>query len=443
MAGHNRGRRTTNSSASTNEITDRRVHRQIPVQIVALMIAVFLALGAACLAQERFVDVPLKSRITRVQPMTGIVLWTTSEHNRTDAIQLEYSYMKYGDVVAQRGQYDWTVMDRLLKEVAARGHQAVVRFYFVYPGHKTTVPAYIKGLADYHEVDSRSEGKPTSFVDWSNPEIKRFTLEFYEKLTARYDNDPRLAFVETGFGLWAEYHIYDGPMKLGKTFPDKPFQAEFVRHLARVFQKTSWMISVDAADGSRTPFAADRELVKLPLGVFDDSFLCRQHARENEPNWNFFGRDRWKRAPAGGELSYYTRDDQKLALAANGPHGISFEKAAADFHISFMIGNDQPRYQRMDRIRSAGLACGYKFRIQAFEASPSRSRVTITNTGVAPIYHDAYVAVDGLRASRSLKGLLPSESRTDEIGAGGTSPKLSIESDRLVPGQTIEFAADL
>lgn len=108
-----------------------------------------------------------------------------------------------------------------------------------------------------------------------------------------------------------------------------------------------------------------------------------------------------------------------------------------------MIGNDQPRYQPIDRIRSAGLACGYKFRIQAFEASPSRSHVTITNTGIAPIYHDAFVTVNGFRALRSLKGLLPGESRTDEIGAGGTSPKLSIECDRLVPGQTIEFAADL
>jgi hypothetical protein len=443
MAGHIHGRGTPHSLAVMIKMADRRVHFRLRVRIVALMIPVLLSLGAASLAQEQFVDVPLKSRITRVQPMTGIVLWTTSEHNRTDAIQLEYSYMKYGDVVAVRGQYDWAVMDRLLTEVGARGHQAIVRFYFVYPGHKTTVPEYIKGLPDYHEIDSRSERKPTSFADWSNPELKRFTLEFYEKLTASYDNDPRLAFVETGFGLWAEYHIYDGPMKLGKTFPEKPFQAEFARHLAQVFRKTPWMISVDAADKSRTPFAADRELVNLPLGVFDDSFLCRQHARENEPNWNFWGRDRWKRTPAGGELSYYTRDDQKLALATNGPHGISFDKAAADFHISFMIGNDQPRYQRMDRIRSAGMACGYKFRIQAFEASPSRSRVKIMNTGIAPIYHDAFIAINGLRASRSLKGLLPGESRTDEIGAGGASPKLSIESDRLVPGQTIEFAADL
>ncbi len=419
---------------------------QAPFRILlhtSTLILASLIVSEKCRAQERFVPVPLTSRVTHVQPMTGIVLWTTSERNRTASIQLEYSYMKYGDVVTERGQYDWGVLDRLLDKVAARRHQAIVRFYFVYPGHPTTVPGYIKALSDYHETRGRSEDKPTTFPDWSHRELQEFTLDFYEKLAARYDNDPRLAFVETGFGLWAEYHIYSGPMTLGKTFPDKSFQAAFARQLGRVFRKTPWLISVDAAAASRTPYSAHRDLLNIPFGVFDDSFLCQQHARENEPNWNFFGRDRWKRAPAGGEISYYTNRDQKEALAANGPHGIPFEKAAADFHITFMIANDQPKYQKLDRISAAGLACGYKFRILAFDASASRSRVTVTNTGVAPIYHDAYLAVDGVRAERSLKGLLPGESRTDEIAAGGTSPKLTIACDRLVPGQSIEFEANL
>jgi hypothetical protein len=411
--------------------------------LTSSLILASLMASAECRAQEPLTPVPLTSRITHVQPMTGIVLWTTSEHTRTNAIQLEYTYMKYGDIVTERGQYDWFPMDRMLDRVATRRHQAIVRFYFVYPGNPTTVPGYIKALPDYHETRGRSEEKPTIFPDWSHRELQQFTLDFYEKLAARYDDDPRLAFIETGFGLWAEYHIYSGPMLLGKTFPDKSFQAAFARQLGRVFRKTPWLISVDAAASSRTPYAAQRDLLKIPFGVFDDSFLCRQHAEQNEPNWNFFGRDRWKRSPSGGEISYYTKHDQEQALAVEGPHGIAFEKAAADFHISFMIANDQPKYQKMDRIRAAGLACGYKFRILAFEAGASRSRVTVTNTGIAPIYHDAYLAVDGVRAERSLKGLLPGESRTDEIKAGGTAPKLTIACDRLVPGQSIEYEANL
>jgi hypothetical protein len=78
----------------------------------ALLIAGLFALAAECRADEPFTPIALQSRIARVQPMTGIVLWTTSEHNRTDAIPLEYSYMKYNDVVAGRGQYDWGSMDR-------------------------------------------------------------------------------------------------------------------------------------------------------------------------------------------------------------------------------------------------------------------------------------------------------------------------------------------
>ncbi|MHB1559035.1 MAG: hypothetical protein ACYC61_16410 [Isosphaeraceae bacterium] len=81
--------------------------------------------------------------------------------------------------------------------------------------------------------------------------------------------------------------------------------------------------------------------------------------------------------------------------------------------------------------------------MSAFEASPKRSRVTVTNRGVAPIYHDAFLAVDGVRSERSLRGLLPGESRTDEIAAGGRAPKLAIACDRLVPGQAIEYDADL
>src|SRR3954451_1308504 len=218
-------------------------------------LACFMVLGfaVAAAAQETFHPVSLKSRVTHVQPMTGIVLWSTSERNRTDAIQLEYSYMRYNEVVKEKGAYDWQAMERLLKDVAGRGHQAIVRFYFVYPGKATTVPDYIKALPDYEQIRGKSEGRETGFADWSHPELKRFTLEFYDQLAARYDHDPRLAFVETGFGLWAEYHIYDGPMKLGKTFPDKTFQADFARHLARVFKATPWLISVDAAEESRAP----------------------------------------------------------------------------------------------------------------------------------------------------------------------------------------------
>lgn len=418
----------------------RQVFRSMKSAALFLMACTGLLAPPAAAALK---PVPLRASITGVQPMTGIVLWDDSEHRNSKAIQLEYSYMRYSDIVTQAGVYDWSLVEKKLNAISGRGHQAIFRFYYVYPGSPTTVPAYIKALPDYHETHGTSENLPTSFPDWTHPELKRFTKEFYTRFAARYDRDPRLAFLQTGFGLWAEYHIYDGPLKLGKTFPDKIYQAEFLTHLGATFRELPWSISVDAADDGLTPVAGSNALLNLSFGVFDDSFLNKRHAKENKPDWDALRRSRYRRAPAGGEFSYYTARDQKLALAPDGPYGISFEKAAREFHISYMIGDDQPRFRSMTRIRRAGLACGYKFRITRFLSGKGKSRVTIVNDGIAPIYRDAFVAVDGVRAAISLKHLAPGKSATFDIPRGGNKPVLTIASDHLVPGQVIGFEADL
>jgi hypothetical protein len=416
--------------------------RRAPARLAMGSLFVLVTLAAGARAAEMR-PVPLNAAITGVQPMTGIVLWTTNGHAAKVPIQLEFAYAGYDQVVREAGEYDWSAVEELLNLAAGRGHQLILRWHDTYVGKPTRVPAYIKALPDYKETVAPSEEKQTGFPDWSHPELRRFILEFFSKFAERYDEDPRLAFVQTGFGLWAEYHIYDGPMELGKTFPDKEFQAGFARHLSSVFQTTPWMISADAGSKERAPFAEDKELLKLSFGVFDDSFNHANHAKWNEPNWDRFGRDRWLRAPAGGEFSFFEDKDQKEALAPAGPHGIPFEEQAAKFHISWIIGDDQPRIQKPERLLSAGQACGYRFEVTRFETSPGGSLVEVRNNGIAPIYYDAFPAVNGKRATVSLKGLPPGESRRFAIPAGGDNPVLTIECDRLVKGQRIEYEASL
>lgn len=399
------------------------------------------SVSALCAADD-LRPIPLSSKVTNVQPMTGIVLWSSNEQTNTAPIQLEFSYLRYDQIVREKGIYDWSAVEKLLNAIAGRKHQAILRWHDTYVGQPTGVPAYIKALPDYRETIANSEKKRTGFPDWSHPELRRFLLEFFSRFAEKYDRDPRLAFVQVGFGLWSEYHIYDGPMTLGKTFPSREFQGEFVRHLSREFRHSPWMISVDAA-GDHTPFAEDKKLLALPFGLFDDSFNHARHREENEPNWDRLGRERWKIAPAGGEFSFFVTKDQKEALAPTGPYGVPFAEQAAKFHVSFIIGDDQPKFQKPERIREAGLACGYRFRVTRFAASATQTTVTIDNTGIAPIYHDAYPAVNGIRSQKSLKGLLPKESRTFEIVAGGVAPVLTLESDRLVKGQRIEYDAEL
>ena len=408
------------------------------LQLVLIPLA-FQATGT--LAQD-FVKVPIERKITTVAPMTGIVFWDTSPNRASDAIRLEYFYAGYADVAGEDGKLDWSKFEKRLDAIASRGHQAIVRFQDTYPGRETTVPAFVKAMPGYKETRAASEGKPTSFPDWSHEGWKTFFLSFHEELVSRYDRDPRLAFLEVGFGLWAEYHIYDGPFEPGKTFPDFAFQKVFLEKMNELAKDLPWMISVDTAEAKNAPFRSGLVSKSLKFGLFDDSLMCKQHAKVNEKNWDYFGRDRYRKYPAGGEFSFYTRDDQRLALAPDGPHGESFEKAAARFHLTFVIGDGQPRYVSKDRIRAAGMACGYRFRVESFETRPGKSRVTIRNTGVAPIYRSAFVAVKGVRGTFDLKKLMPGDSKTVEIEAGGPGAKLSIACDHLVKGQEIPFEAD-
>lgn len=406
--------------------------------VVVLVLGIFPRSAPA----EDFQRVPLQSKISQVQPFTGIVLWSDNDKVAQAPIQLEYAYLTYNKIATKPNEYDWSALEELLEAAAARHHQMIIRWHDTYVGHPTGVPAFITQQPGYKLTKGKSEGKPTEFPDWSHASLKRFAMEFFSRFAQKYDRDPRIAYVQVGFGLWSEYHIYDGPMILGKTFPSHDFQTLFLKHLAESFRQTQWMISVDAA-GDWAPLAGNQDLLRLSFGVFDDSFNHAKHHQENEPNWLTLQKDRWKRAATGGEFSFFEQRDQARALSPQGPHGKSFETHAGDFHISFMIGDDQPRFQNMDRIRSAGMACGYRFRIQQFEASAKSSRVIVANTGIAPIYYDTYPTVNGVRSGLSLKGLLPNERAFFEIAAGGLSPQLTIDCSRLVQGQKISYEADL
>ena len=389
-----------------------------------------------------FTRIPLKSSVTQVQPMTGLVMWAA---NSSKDIALEYSYMEYNGICKKKDVYDWTKLDNLLEGIASRGHQAVIRFYYVYPGKKCTVPDYIKEWPGYEETSGKSENRTTTFPDWRCEELQRFHLEFYRRMAERYDNDPRIAFVETGFGLWAEYHIYSGPFQMGKTFPSKSFQAEFMRGMATWFKNTTWSISIDSADSKYGPFQMDNSLLKLRFGNFDDSFMCEDHDDYNYRSWSMFGKTRYKSAPFGGEFSYFETYDQKHCLDKGGMYGRKFEDEVAKYHMTFIIGNDQPGYQSWDRIREASLSMGYKFSIRDFRIKGNKVAILVANIGVAPIYRAAWAAVDGVRSEYNLQNLMPGKEIWVEWEVEGLSANSvpTIACDHLVKGQKISFEADI
>lgn len=431
-------------------------------------ITALLLLGTLACKAQVWHSVELKRQITHPQPMTGLVLWPEQAANRNStygkSIQLEFSYCLPCKVVKGCAEdstiiYDWSSFDKLLNEVAGRGHQLVARFRYEYPSGKdvdgkkgtTAVPAYIKERSDYNETyneDPSGDG-PTYYADWSNAELERFTLQFYTDFCQRYAHDPRLAFLEVGFGHWSEYHIYGTKVELGVNFPSKAFQKKFFRHLKNVTDGLPWLVSIDASDDTYSPIVADNTLMLMSFGLFDDSFMHKSHeGGYNEQCWNTIGKGtRWRKGVCGGEISYYTSSDQKNFLNPDGMYGHTWEEQAAKYHITFMIANDAPgsTYGTAKRFREASMASGYRIAVKECQTDGSTTRLLVTNQGVAPLYRDAWFAIGEVRADKTLAKLLPGNEMWVEIAAvpKADGSDIHIVSDYILPKQEIQFNAEI
>ena len=409
---------------------------------------------------DTYSSVSIKNRVDAVQPSTGLVLWSDNARGRPgtygQSIALEYAYCLPCKVVKGKKdgkiQYDWSSFDSWLDDVASRNHQAVVRFRYEYPGSRdvdgkagtTAVPDYIKALDDYNETYYKNEDGPTYYADWTNAELQWFTKQFYTDFNAVYKSDPRIAFVEVGFGHWSEYHIYGTPLKRGINFPSNEYQKEFLTYLAGALE-IPWLISIDAADSS--PVVKDQSLMALTFGLFDDSFMHKDHEGDyNEECWDAIGQGvRWMTGACGGEISYYRSSDQRNFLNPEGMYGVTWEQAAAKYHITFMIANDAPggTYGTAERFKQASMFSGYNFAIIDLKANEKNTIARVTNTGIAPIYRDAFLTVGGVRSKTSLKGLCPGQERLVLVEKPTDGSDVTIESDYILPTQNIQFDADL
>ena len=434
------------------------------------------ALGLAALLALSL-PLPAPAATDAPPPFKGLVLWPDQARDLpglSAAISLEFAYVTPCSLVPGADpdgspRYDWAPLERLLDDIASRGHQAILRFRYEYPGETipeypgvrgaTAVPKHVKALPGYRETHSPNPGGdgPTWYADWSHPGLRAFTLRFFRDAFARYDADPRIAFWEIGFGHWSEYHTSGTPVRLGANFPSKEFQAELLRLADDALRATPWLVSIDAAQPKYSDLAADPALAALGFGLFDDSFMHREHDQGpksdgyNQRCWRAFGPDRWRRAPCGGEISYYSRRDQREFLSPRGLYGVTWEQAAAAYHMTFVIANDSPdgKFATPGRFREAAAACGYDLRlVRAESAADGALEGAFANDGVAPPYHDIRPALDGRRADTSLRGLAPGETRPFRIPPpdagdapvpGDPAARLALVSDKLLPGASVPF----
>ena len=123
-------------------------------------------------------------------------------------------------------------------------------------------------------------------------------------------------------------------------------------------------------------------------------------------------------------------------------YGWTWEDASAKYHLTFIIANDATGgiYGTVDRFREAGMAVGYSFEVMNCRTNGEETRLAVTNTGIAPIYRDAYFAIGDAQSSTSLCCVMPNDTVEISIPRGyNEGDSLIIVSPHILPTQTIEY----
>ncbi len=373
------------------------------------------ATGAQATALEytpAVVDNPLKGLVPYAGDRAGVF-----PHS------MEFGYLPLSSAVKGDGAHDWAALDALLSGIAARGHQAIFRFFLEYPGKSHVIPEYLlkRGLKVHRYENTNTHPFPPKDVetpDYTDPNLRACLRGFIAALGARYDGDPRVGFITAGLlGTWGEWHTHPR----NDLWAPKDVQAEVLDAYEAAFNKTPILLRYPAAQGdpSYAPTAG------RPFGYHDDSFAwATLDTGRKADAWFFMAKmnrggpalaDTWKKFPIGGEIrpeAWGIVFDENPAAA----QVQDFAECVRTTHATWLMDSgmfkaraQEPRLSRaMDQVRKMG----YEFHIPSvtvgIEDSALRVTAEVENRGVAPFYHDwtveyALIAAGG-RIERSWPG---------------------------------------
>ncbi|HZL05065.1 MAG TPA: hypothetical protein VFE45_06565, partial [Coriobacteriia bacterium] len=271
----------------------------------ATVCALGLAAGAPAMSAERpprptpAVWTPLEAGVEPdVNPLKGFAPfqgdYDTFPHS------MEWSYFPLDAVMTGPDTFDWTVLDASLDEIASRGHQTALRFYLDYPSLDPGIPQYLLdgGLTTYTYDDYGNNGRSLA-PDYDDPALREAMSQFVSALGARYDGDPRIAYLQAGLiGFWGEWHTYpyNGEPGFENWMPSDATQLEVLTDFDEAFDQTELEV--------RYPSPLNKE---LDFGYHDDSFAFS--TMRSSFGWYFMDlmdqngtADKWVTNSVGGEL---------------------------------------------------------------------------------------------------------------------------------------------
>lgn len=311
---------------------------------------------------------------------------------------MEFHYFPVRAVMTASNTFDWATLDALLDATAGRGNQSVIRPYLDYPNKETGVPQFlIDGGLEFDTYTDHGGGRSP---DYDDADLLQAINDFVTAFGARYDGDPRLAFVQLGiFGFWGEWHTY-------------PYESWEMSDENRVALLATYLSAFTTTKLQLRRPGNGEASQRTKLGYHDDSFCHSTIDITDTEDWFFLTlltsaglENQWQHNVIGGELR------PGLQSTIFGPdYTVSkfqqdWDSTVSAVHPTYMInsyaftGRGYAETQ-MDAALTAHRQLGYELHISEVRFSSVDDTVVtdvrLQNRGLAPFYYDWQVELAAL-----------------------------------------------
>jgi len=326
------------------------------------------------------IDTPLEN------PFKGFAPWIGNTNPMFDE-KLQYATFAWRDLEPQKGVYNWSRLEQNWGDVQETGKRVGFRIAACIPGSgQDDIPQWLvdEGVAMRpYSIDGHQGCAP----DWDDPAFLAAHHDFILSLGNRYDQDPRVAWIDIGsYGFWGEWHVWLNE-SLAATQETK---LTILEDYFQAFSTKTKVIAFD--DDFATEYVTDRGggIRNDCLGTEDANDWYLESLNRIDPDLND---GVWKFAIITGEF-------------CGGEHG-AIDGTTQRFDLNFdfikqthwsFIGtaggaippqNDEHR----ENLELLHKNLGYRFVIQHFEHDGEVNRgddfefdIQIKNKGVAPFY---------------------------------------------------------
>eukprot|EP01134_Creolimax_fragrantissima_P006669 CFRG6669T1 len=390
-----------------------------------------------------FRSISLDSKaIKRAQPFTGMLVWDNS--GRDYDFRLAFMEVDPEKIVDSSGNYNWDWMEDRIKAMSSLQRHAILRIRFF-------APSALHIPSNFDTVAVNYDGETLRAPDWSSSRLQDFAIEFVNKFAARYDSDPRVAYVQLGFGFWGEFHLagvkYTDSIK-NKAFPPKEYVHRYLDNAREQFRTIKLSVSIDAGNDDAPDFGyLAEEGRRTDYGFFDDTFMNRGHSDVEQMNAQAWNHLDWSNiAPTevmGGTFGYDSSSVESQYLDSDRVDpdtGVDYnlEYASRKYFISYLSVSGVWDHLDKDDINRASRQLGYKFYVTKYGLSDDKTQIVVQNRGNAPLYFEAILRVDG-KPIGYINGIQPSESvRFTYSKKLSSIPEFTVECDKLFPDEPID-----